>query len=645
VTSSPSASSLSALRAAFLLSALAGCGGQETRPAAPAGPAREDGEGTVRILPGDPVPAGSFGSWTIEWVAGPSGLPEAGGVVLQVSPWWNWSPPQVRRPGIPGYTTARCAAEGIGVDLADAAVPMAVVARPAGGPLGPGDTLRFCYGDTASGGAASLARADSYAERFEEFLVKTDGNGDGWFEPVADQPTIEIVPGDASGLAVATRTVLRPGDEAEVRVHALDGAGNRTSLPRGDLTLVLRRLVSSTGEEAAWADTLLSREEAGGRAGASARTVFRRPGLCRLEASLAREGMPALAGHQELVLVESGSPFEDLLWGDIHAHSALSDGTGAPEDLYAFARDVAGLDVCSVTDHDAHGLFPLAERGGWETVRAATRDAYDPGEFVTLLGYEWTSWTWGHRNVYYPGDEGEVFEFRAQGSDTPAELWRAVAPFAATTIPHHPAGGPVAVDWSVPSDEDREHVVEICSIHGSSEFAGAERAIYRPVEGAFVRDAFRLGHRLGILAAGDTHDGHPGRRTVGAATNGLAAFRTGERTREAVLRAVRERRVYGTSGVRILLASRWGTADPGTFLAARPEGPIVVEVAAPEPVELVEIVGPDGPVATEYGGGRRVRRRFEDPGAEAPPWLYVRVVLADGEVAWDSPWWLSEPVP
>ncbi|MGH2570256.1 MAG: hypothetical protein ACRDGR_03455, partial [bacterium] len=185
---------------------------------------------------------------------------------------------------------------------------------------------------------------------------------------------------------------------------------------------------------------------------------------------------------------------------------------------------------------------------------------------------------------------------------------------------------------------------EICSIHGSSEFPGAERAIYRPVEGAFVRDAFRLGHRLGILAAGDTHDGHPGHRTAGAATNGLAAFRTGERTRDAVFRAIRDRRVYGTSGVRILLASRWGETEPGSILAARPEGPIVVDVVAPEPIELVEVVGPEGPVATEYGGGRRVQRRL-DPGEKPAAWLYVRVVLADGEVAWDSPWWVGEPTP
>jgi hypothetical protein len=262
---------------------------------------------------------------------------------------------------------------------------------------------------------------------------------------------------------------------------------------------------------------------------------------------------------------------------------------------------------------------------------------------VALLGYEWTSWTWGHRNVYFPGDEGEVFAFVDEASDTPQELWELIAPYGAQTIPHHPGGGPVPVDWSIPSDEERETVVEICSIHGSSEAPGVERGIYRPVPGASVREALDAGHRLGFLASGDTHDGHPGRRTEGAPANGLVAFRTGERTRAAVWSALRERRVYGTSGPRILLLSDWGGVRPGSELAAPPAGPVRVRVVAPDPVESVELIGPEGTLARTYGGGRRTECAWTVPSdGPAPPWLYVRVRLASGEVAWDSPWWTGE---
>jgi hypothetical protein len=71
-----------------------------------------------------------------------------------------------------------------------------------------------------------------------------------------------------------------------------------------------------------------------------------------------------------------------------------------------------------------------------------------------------------------------------------------------------------------------------------------------------------------------------------------------------------------------------------------PEGPLTVRVCAPEPVQVIELIGPEGAVAREYGGGRQVARRFFEEGPPGAAWIYVRVVLADGETAWDSPFWL-----
>lgn len=608
-----------------------------------------DGEGTVTLTPATPVPAGAWGSWTVGWIAGPSGLRTGGGVVLQVSPFWGWSPPQASRPGAPGYTTVACSDPDVSLALGETGVPMSLVASVESGRLSPGDTLRFVYGDTTAGGPASLARADRYAEDFEELLIKTDGNGDGLFVAPPDQPTLRILPGPAQRIALSAPALTAPGDSFDVALHALDGIGNRAEFPPGRWKLSARPLAT---EQAAAADAVvLSEGRHGGdpesdpeapASGVRPRVRLDRAGLYRLEAEWTGDGR-RLGGRNDLLLVESGSPFRDILWGDIHCHSALSDGTGSPEDLYAFGRDVAGLDVCSVTDHDAHGLFPLAERGGWDRVRRATHDAYEPGRYVTLLGYEWTNWTYGHRNVYYPGDEGEVFSFHEPENNDPYRLWDHIAPFGGMTIAHHPGGGPVPVDWSVPTRAERETVVEICSIHGSSETVGAERGIYRPVPSGMVRAALARGHELGILASGDTHDGHPGHRSIGAPANGLAAFRCGERTREAVWDALRTRRVYGTSGPRILLATDWDGERPGVRLDRRPGGALRVRVCAPEPVEVVEVIGPAGTLAASYGGGRRVEKRFfADGTAPHAGWLFVRVVLADGEMAWESPFWLPE---
>jgi hypothetical protein len=614
----------------------------------PAKPSGRDGEGSARISPDGPVRAGSWGMWAIEWTAGPSGLEPPGSIALQISPFWGWSPPQAERPGMAGYTTLT-KPDGARFDWTRGQTPHSIAATLKEGRIAPGERVRFVYGDSTSGGAGNLARADLYAEEFEELLIRTDFEGDGVFALVKDQPTIRILPGEAQRLAVAVPSVVEPNTPFDVRVTALDARGSWTELPLGTIRIAARTM--ATAEDSTRALHELGVADKSDRI-AMLPGVRISSGLYRIEASLqandewkhrpsdreSKETDRNLAGWSDVLLVESNSEFAGILWGDLHIHSALSDGTGSPEDLYRYAREVAGLDVACVTDHDAHGMEPLQGKN-WERIRRATKDANVPGTFVTLLGYEWTSWTYGHRNVYYPGLEGEVFEFRWPESDSPQELWSKIAPFGGMTIPHHPAGGPVAVDWSIPSDEARESVVEICSIHGSSEAPGVEREIYDPIPGHHVRDAFALGHRLGNIASGDTHDGHPGKRTHGAPANGLVAFRGARRDRESIFECLRERRVYGTTGPRILLASEWGGNAPGSRLKEKPAGEIEVHVVAPEPVEVIEVIGEGGVVDRAYGGGRHVERRFAEGARANSPWRYVRVVLADGEAAWDSPWW------
>ena len=111
-------------------------------------------------------------------------------------------------------------------------------------------------------------------------------------------------------------------------------------------------------------------------------------------------------------------------WGDFHGHSNLSDGTGTPEDFLDYARDVAGLDAVCLTDHDHWGMLALDEYPElWERVRAATESRYEPGRFVTVLGYEWTNWIHGHRHVLYFGKEGgEVLSSIDERYETPAQL-------------------------------------------------------------------------------------------------------------------------------------------------------------------------------------------------------------------------------
>ena len=102
------------------------------------------------------------------------------------------------------------------------------------------------------------------------------------------------------------------------------------------------------------------------------------------------DGGAPLAAESNPIQVSDSSP--RILWADLHGHSSRSDGTGTPADYYRYAREVAALDVAALTDHDHWGILPLDRHPEiLAEIRAAARRYDEPGRFLALLGFEWTS--------------------------------------------------------------------------------------------------------------------------------------------------------------------------------------------------------------------------------------------------------------
>ena len=183
---------------------------------------------------------------------------------------------------------------------------------------------------------------------------------------------------------------------------------------------------------------------------------------------------------------------------------------------------------------------------------------------MTLLGYEWTNWIFGHRHVLYFGGEGEVLSSVDRRFDHPQAALGWLRGQPAMTFAHHSAGGPVATDWRIAPDPVLEPLTEIVSVHGSSEAPDSPFPIYRPLAGNFVRDVLDDGYRLGFVGGGDGHDGHPGLTHLASPQmGGLAAILAEDLTRESILEAMRARRVYATNGPRIVLRVTLGRSAHG----------------------------------------------------------------------------------
>jgi len=570
------------------------------------------------------VVAGGTGRFELVYEVGPLGIATGGVIFLQVSPFWGWSTPQVEDPRAPGFTTIETSSDDIELDartLDQQLLGMVVTGRP----LIEGDSVRLVYGAGDYG-----AVVDRFAEKNSRFWFAVDGDGDGVRAFLPDSPGVDVAPRPPAQLVVSVPTTARPGEEVPVHLALLDEQGSTGDRGRAEVRFDdLPPGISIESPVAIEPEDL-------GRKTVTARVTGQ--GVIRLRAS-AGEGL--VAESNPLVVTADGP---QVLWGDVHGHSAFSDGTGTPEDYFLYARDVAGLDVVALTDHDHWGILSLDSHPGlWNEIRDTVRRFNDPGRFVTLLGYEWTSWIHGHRHVLYFEDDGDVISSLPEPTDSPIELWKALEGKPALTFAHHSAGGPIATNWAIPPDPHFEPITEVASVHGSSEAMDSPLPIYRPVPGNFVRDALDRGYRFGFIGSGDSHDGHPGLATLASPSGGgLAAILSEERTREGVLEAFRARRVYATNGPRILLRTALGTHRMGSVVSVPDGGSITdelfVRVVAPVPLERVDLIRSGevvDSVDTEGLDDVTLQRVVEalTPGE----YLYVRAVQMDGGAAWSSP--------
>lgn len=85
-----------------------------------------------------------------------------------------------------------------------------------------------------------------------------------------------------------------------------------------------------------------------------------------------------------------------VYFANLHAHTSFSDGIGTPEEAYAYARDVADIDVLALTEH-THML----SSSEWNHLLAAATAYTFPGEFVALGAQEFGNLNdFGHLGIY-----------------------------------------------------------------------------------------------------------------------------------------------------------------------------------------------------------------------------------------------------
>jgi hypothetical protein len=247
-----------------------------------------------------------------------------------------------------------------------------------------------------------------------------------------------------------------------------------------------------------------------------------------------------------------GRAERQIYWGDLHRHSNISRcGAGldiGADDHYRFAEDVFACDFWALTDH-AENTSNLS----WHELKKLANAFYRPGLHVPFVGFEWTSFRYGHMNVIYAGSDGPIFSSNDPEADDPIKLWAQLREHKALTIPHHPASWVYATDWNF-YDKRFLRLVEVFqAATGSYESPWCPRQYQDAIApGASVQEALNQGLRLGLIASTD--------HRYGAAYAGVYADRL---DRESILEGLAARRCFAATRRGIVPALRIGPADIG----------------------------------------------------------------------------------
>jgi hypothetical protein len=326
-------------------------------------------------------------------------------------------------------------------------------------------------------------------------------------------------------------------------------------------------------------------------------------------------------------------------WGDLHAQSGETIGSGSAHDYMTFARDCAFLDMVGHQGND----FQITQEF-WTRLNSLMRTWNVPGRFVTVPGYEWSGNTalGGDRNVFYRDENQPIrrssHALVADRSDADTDCWDARALFTAfgsnfaDTIVWAHCGGRYA-DIAYAHDHALERSVEIHSSWGTFEW--------------LAEDAFKQCYRVGIVGNSDGHKGRPGSEPPGAslfgALGGLTCYWLTELTRDALFDAMHARHHYATTGCRVHLTARakldnaatvW-TDDPRVTGARSYEAKDVImgDIVSPAPASVefsAEVVGDSPILSVELRRGNEVIETIR-PQREQPLGRRYRVEWSGAE--------------
>ena len=330
----------------------------------------------------------------------------------------------------------------------------------------------------------------------------------------------------------------------------------------------------------------------------------------------------------------------NLYFGQLHAHTDISNGAGSVEEAFQYASQVDGLDFFAVTDHsdsfdnadmgaiDADGADISAD---WAAGKQAAASVTN-GDFVGLFGFEMT----------WPEDKqlGHISTFNTPGWQTRDQADFENVPTALENYYKALASVPGSVSqFNHPDDihgdfERFDHYSpQYDAVVSLLEVAGEDGV----VDCEYYDLALDKGWHVAPTNNQNNHDGQ-----WGDASEARTVVLAKSLTEEALYAAMKDRRVYATQDSDLAIYYELNGTVMGSILPKSEEAEITVFLSDPtdEAIGNVEVVTDGGAVlVSEYV--ETPSQVLELPASGGRSYYYLRITQPDGDVAVTAPVWMD----
>ena len=330
----------------------------------------------------------------------------------------------------------------------------------------------------------------------------------------------------------------------------------------------------------------------------------------------------------------------NLYFGQLHAHTDISNGAGSVEEAFQYASQVDGLDFFAVTDHsdsfdnadmgaiDADGADISAD---WAAGKQAAASVTN-GDFVGLFGFEMT----------WPEDKqlGHISTFNTPGWQTRDQADFENVPTALENYYRALASVPGSVSQF--NHPDTVHGDFERFDHYSPQYDAAVSLLEVAGEDGVVDcEYYDLALDKGWhIAPTNNQNNHNGQ--WGDASDARTVVLAKDLTEEALYAAMKDRRVYATQDSDLAIYYELNGTVMGSIIPKSESAAVTVFLSDPtdETIGSVEVVTDGGAVlVSEYV--ETPSQVLELSASSGHSYYYLRITQPDGDVAVTAPVWMD----